>query len=100
MKIKRSRINELYSLYNVRFGYMTEHMEYALTDEARAIKAHKKSVEMDEVIDAKVEEISRESGVVTTMLARKLMDALFPRSMSRYVKCLEVCGVEVEEDAG
>ena len=96
-ELKKEQIEELYDLYTVRSGYMTEHMEYGLTDEARAIKAFKKSKEMDKRIDEKWSEIGKRIGVGTAYFAEKLLNAVYPKSISRYMQCLTICGVGVEE---
>ena len=95
MKIKRKRLEELYALYDERGKYLTEHMENALKDEPKAIKAFEKSKEIDQKIEEKADEITKEEDVCTSLFVIKLASVIYPRSISRCIKCLEVCGVEV-----
>lgn len=95
MKIKRERLEELYALYDERGKYLTEHIENTFKDEPRAIKAFEKSKEIDNQIEAKAEEIEKEEDICTSLFVTQLTKVVYPRSISRCMKCLEVCGVEV-----
>jgi hypothetical protein len=98
MKIEKSVLEALYALYDERLKYDIEHMDYSLTDEKRALDAYYKSVEIDRQITNKVGEIVDSFGISIGLFACKLLKAVFPKSISMYLKCLEVCGVEVYED--
>ena len=95
MHVKKKKIEELYELYKVRYGYLTEHMDYALSDEERSIKAYEEGLNMDEQIDRKTDEIGEESGIATAFFVNKLLDAVFPRPLSVCIQCLKECNVEV-----
>ncbi len=99
MKIKQSRVEELYALYKKRMDCLTEHMECSCEDVFGddALEAYRKTSLVEQEIEAKTDEISKESGIVSSLFAQKLMAAVFPLSISRYLQCLRVCGVEVEE---
>lgn len=95
MKIKRKRLEELYALYDERGKYLTEHMENAFKDEPKAIKAFEKSKEIDQKIEAKADEIAKEEDELTSLFVTRLANVIYPKSLARCMKCLEVCGVEV-----
>ena len=95
MKIKRQRLEELYALYDERGKYLTEHIENTFKDEPKAIKAFEKSTKVEQEIEAKTDEITKEEGVYTSLFVTRLASAVYPKSISRCMKCLEVCGVEV-----
>lgn len=96
--IKRARLENLYSLKTRLSEESSSHMDVAceygwFTKEE--IDAHDKVVEIDGEYKRKCDELTEEVGIADGLLAIRLLDAIFPKSMSRYVKCLEICGVEV-----
>ncbi|MBQ9728211.1 MAG: hypothetical protein IJV85_01300 [Clostridia bacterium] len=97
--VKKKLLEELYELYGKRFNFMKEHMEYSIEniDHPKALEAYKNSLKTDEAIENKADEISKETDVATSIFLTRLMDAVFPKALSRYIKCCEVCGLEVLE---
>ena len=95
LQIKKQAIEELYSLYKERYEFLGEHLDYAFKDEERSMRAFNDSKRVEEKIAEKESEIAKNTGIVVSNLARRIMDAVFPRSIAKCVKCLEICDVEV-----
>lgn len=94
--IKRESIEELYELYKTAYNAEKEHLDYAFEDTSRSEAAHDKAAQTFLELRKKEETLAEEMGWDTANLVHGLLHVIFPLSISRYMKCLDVCGVEVE----
>lgn len=94
--IKRESIEELYELYKTAYDSEKEYLDYAFEDTERSEKAHDRVAQTFVKLRELQEKLAETDGWDTANLIHGLLHAIYPRSISRYMKCLEVCGVEVE----
>lgn len=103
-KVKKSLLNELYEL-NSKSKKIKEEREFA---DDEVVGLTKEDLEELELIDSQIHNLLLEisaaslekldtSGLDTSMIVWGLLVGIGHLSISRFFKCLEVCGVEIEE---
>jgi hypothetical protein len=95
MRINKAEIEALHALYAKQNAYEREWIENYTEDQDRATQAAEKSDAMESVILAMVDDLSKTNDKATVWFANRLLQATSHLSVSRYSKCLEVCGVEL-----
>ena len=96
--IRFERLSELYAIKERRADKLRLHMD-AMCEfgsfSKEAIEAYDELVTLEGQYKIKCDALTDEVGMVEGMFAVNLLDAVFPKSISRYLKCLDVCGIEV-----
>lgn len=97
-KVKKALLEELYKLNSERIKIEDDEAAGLTQEELESLEL------IDSQIHNRLMEISKEStealetsGMETSMIVWGLLVGIGHLSISRFFKCLEVCGVEIEE---
>ena len=97
-KIEFKKIEELYKLHEKRNEYARQGMDAMISygvESKEADEAYNKAKEVDEEIEYQALMLNNDIGLVYGLQLVRIIDAIYPLSISRVLKCLEVCGFEV-----
>ena len=95
MKITMEKVQEIYGLCRRMYECWEEGLCNFSVDDDKSKEAYKKGEEIERTIEATFRELGKTEGLADALFAEKLLKAVYPKSISRYIQCLQVCGVEV-----
>lgn len=98
MRIKVSMINELYNLCDERIECLTVGLENALINEEKSKEAYDRAERIQGVIEDMFDKLRKKEAWAEARYGELLLRAVHPKPKEIYIKCLELCDVEVEYD--